>query len=353
MDRRPQFTNQDYTVVWLCALVKSELTAARKMLDHPHQDPVKFNKADGNSYFFGDIEGHNIVIACMPPGQPGNLSSQKLVQPLKQSFPNVEIHLFVGIGGGIPRNPPTKDPKMDVHLGDIVVGWAEQTGVPAVIYYEYGRYYDDDEFELFAKLDNPNRQLLNALGSIMSDHEVGETEYHRYLRRLDTLEEFRHPGLDKDILFEPNYTHVAVGSETLVEPDNDDSCYRCDTANVAKRPRRQTTDPQFHQGTILSGNRVMKNARRRDELSKLYHNAICIEMEAAGVIEDTHCLVIRGIADYADSHKSWLWQKYAAATAAAFARELLHKIQPVVAGNSRENGTLGPITSYGTPASQN
>lgn len=35
------------------------------------------------------------------------------------------------------------------------------------------------------------------------------------------------------------------------------------------------------------------------------------------------CLVIRGICDYADSHKNKMWQPYAAATAAAYAKELL------------------------------
>jgi hypothetical protein len=36
------------------------------------------------------------------------------------------------------------------------------------------------------------------------------------------------------------------------------------------------------------------------------------------------CLVIRGICDYADSHKNKAWQPYAAATAAAYAKELLY-----------------------------
>lgn len=35
------------------------------------------------------------------------------------------------------------------------------------------------------------------------------------------------------------------------------------------------------------------------------------------------CLVIRGICDYADSHKNKIWQPYAAAVAAAYAKELL------------------------------
>jgi nucleoside phosphorylase len=35
------------------------------------------------------------------------------------------------------------------------------------------------------------------------------------------------------------------------------------------------------------------------------------------------CLVIQGICNYADSHKNKVWQPYAAATAASYAKELL------------------------------
>jgi hypothetical protein len=42
-----------------------------------------------------------------------------------------------------------------------------------------------------------------------------------------------------------------------------------------------------------------------------------------GLVDAFPCLVIRGICDYADSHKNKIWQPYAAATAAAYAKELL------------------------------
>jgi nucleoside phosphorylase len=51
-------------------------------------------------------------------------------------------------------------------------------------------------------------------------------------------------------------------------------------------------------------------------------------MEAAGLMDNFPCLVIRGICDYADSHKNKQWQGYAAATAAAYAKELLSMIHP-------------------------
>ncbi|KAI9766873.1 MAG: hypothetical protein M1839_004741 [Geoglossum umbratile] len=40
-------------------------------------------------------------------------------------------------------------------------------------------------------------------------------------------------------------------------------------------------------------------------------------------MNDFPCLVIRGICDYSDTHKNDRWQRYAAATAAAYAKELL------------------------------
>ncbi|KAJ5666530.1 Nucleoside phosphorylase [Penicillium maclennaniae] len=46
-------------------------------------------------------------------------------------------------------------------------------------------------------------------------------------------------------------------------------------------------------------------------------------MEAAGLMNNYPYLVIRGICDYADSHKNKQWQGYAAASAAAYAKELL------------------------------
>lgn len=49
---------------------------------------------------------------------------------------------------------------------------------------------------------------------------------------------------------------------------------------------------------------------------------MCFEMEAAGLVDNFPCLTIRGICDYADSHKNKIWQEYAAATAAAYAKEL-------------------------------
>ena len=70
---------------------------------------------------------------------------------------------------------------------------------------------------------------------------------------------------------------------------------------------------------------MVKDATIRDSLvgELEEENCICFEMEAAGLMNSFLCIVIRGISDYADSHKNDAWQRYATLAAAAYAKELL------------------------------
>ncbi|OJJ42754.1 hypothetical protein ASPZODRAFT_20281 [Penicilliopsis zonata CBS 506.65] len=52
-------------------------------------------------------------------------------------------------------------------------------------------------------------------------------------------------------------------------------------------------------------------------------NIIYFETKAAGSMDAIPCIVIRGICNYANSHKNKIWQLYVAATAALCAKELL------------------------------
>jgi nucleoside phosphorylase len=80
--------------------------------------------------------------------------------------------------------------------------------------------------------------------------------------------------------------------------------------------------PTIHYGCIASGNQVMRCGETRDRLAREL-GIICFKMEAAGLMDTFPCLAIRGICDYADSHKNKEWQEYAAAAAAAYAKEFL------------------------------
>jgi nucleoside phosphorylase len=122
---------------------------------------------------------------------------------------------------------------------------------------------------------------------------------------------FTYQGTEHDYLYEPVYNHT--GGET---------CNRCDIRQTVKRQPQINLGPCIHYGNIASGNEVIKNGYFQDRIAQ-EQGVMCFEMEAAGLIDSFPCLVIRGICDYADSHKNKRWQLYAAATAAAYAKELL------------------------------
>lgn len=74
-------------------------------------------------------------------------------------------------------------------------------------------------------------------------------------------------------------------------------------------------------------------------------------MEAAGVLGEYPCVVVRGICDYADSHKNKGWQNYAAATAAAYAKELLSRIPAIeTASGAGSVKSPSPHTAYSSNA---
>ena len=316
---------EHYTVVWLCALPEIELTPALMMLDNRHEKPEPahwLNNSDENYYFYGDLNGHNVVIAPMPFDQPGKVSAQTLVAPLSSSFPKLRIYLFVGIGGGVPRCPSPSDATDDIRLGDVVIGCAENRA-PAVVAYDYARFRKRDDRDLLANMDNPHRLLINHLTPFLIEPVLGDRPgFDKNLKKLKDELGIQHPGLENDILFAADYEH------TEGQGENDPRCEACDRSRLVQRVARQTTKAIFHKGTILSGDFIMMNAQDRDLLSRMYHDAKVFEMEAAGIMATTHCLVIRGVSDYSDSHKSPTWKRYAAATAACFAGELLYEIQP-------------------------
>jgi hypothetical protein len=79
---------------------------------------------------------------------------------------------------------------------------------------------------------------------------------------------------------------------------------------------------------MASGDTVIKSGKHRDQIAE-QDNVIAFEMEGAGVFSYfPYGLVIKGVCDYADSHKHKRWQRYSAATAAAFTKSLLGGLDP-------------------------
>lgn len=254
----------------------------------------------------GSIGDHNIVIACLPKGMYGTIPAATVASNMTRTFPAIRFGLMVGIGGGVP-------PK--VRLGDVVVSVPQGTH-PGVVQWDMGKTDQGGEFRRIGALNNPPTSLLTALSSLESDQELGLSEIPSHLEKLGTKfptlkEKYLKSNHLEDVLFDKEYSHQGGTS----------NCENCAKDRMIKRGPEKFT---VHYGIIASGNQVIKDAAFRELLVKhLGGEVLCIEMEAAGLMNNFPCIAIRGICDYADSHKNKAWQEHAAAVAAAFTKELL------------------------------
>ncbi|EUC34093.1 hypothetical protein COCCADRAFT_4440 [Bipolaris zeicola 26-R-13] len=307
MPRQPR--REEYTVGWVCAL-PIESAAARSMLDEKYDapDPEPGEKWD-DIYFTGSIAGHNVVIACLP-GRTGTNSAATLATRMQAKFQGIRFGLMVGIGGGVPGG------QADIRLGDVVVS-APQKTFGGVVQYDMGKTTPTDIIRT-GSLDSPPQILLSAAGALESDALIGESKLLSILSKTQHIPSLRRCESSTDVLYDASYNH-----------GNDPTCENCcSDKQVVRSQRRRGEEVVVHHGTIASGNQVMKSAAERDEISQKLGGVLCFEMEAAGLMNSFPCLVIRGISDYSDSHKNDQWHGYAAATAAAYAKELLSRIPP-------------------------
>ncbi|KAK3378799.1 hypothetical protein B0T24DRAFT_568404 [Lasiosphaeria ovina] len=309
-----------YAVAWIAAL-PIERAAAEAMLDEEHSTPTGFvrHQNDANVYTWGCVGEHNIVITSLAAGVYGTTSAATTASSLLASLPSIRIALLVGIGGGIAR----PDEGHDIRLGDIVVSQPNRT-TGGVCQYDLFKAKSGDEREREGFLGRPPTVLLNALASIHASHERKDSKVPGFLREM--LE--KNPKMGKGSKKNPGYVHQGFDNDRLFQAMCDHvpglDCRGCGAAEEVQRDPRDTTDPEIHYGIIASGNTLVKDAAMRDRMvSEVGEDCICFEMEAAGLMNHFPCLVVRGICDYADSHKNDRWQRYASATAAAYAKELL------------------------------
>ena len=162
---------------------------------------------------------------------------------------------------------------------------------------------------------------MTAVSKLRAKHETESTKIPTFISEMvennPFMEYYTYPDALQDWLFDVDYEHSSA------KPD----CKSCDKEYLKERPRKKNTDPKIHYGVIASGNQVLKHGLTREFWSE-QENVLCFEMEAAGVMEHFPCLIIRGICDYADTHKNKGWQPYAASVAAAYAKEFISVLSP-------------------------
>ncbi|KXJ85312.1 nucleoside phosphorylase domain-containing protein [Microdochium bolleyi] len=187
-------------------------------------------------------------------------------------------------------------------LGDVVVS-------DGIVQTDLGRRLPEqpnaESRALLAKLKVPRSR------NMLQDKVVG---YMDVLRREPQMAA-EYPGVPHDKLFTAACRHVADGRSC-------DEC-SCDGQLVPRR-RLENGSPQpaVHFGLIASGDAVIKSGEERDAVARR-EGVVAFEMKGAGVWDMFPCVVIKGVCDYADSHKTKAWQRYAAATAAACMKAFL------------------------------
>jgi hypothetical protein len=192
--------------------------------------------------------------------------------------------------------PDEEEDGIDIRLGDVVISKPTAT-FGGGVQYDLGKGSTGCGFERTGTLNKPPQLLRASVETLAADHRIRGsrvTQYlHDMLQKFPAMkEEYFHPGPEQDHLFQADYAHPGGAN-----------CCNCDKQRTADQDARRNTNPRFHYGTIGSANTVVKDARVRDELRQAL-KIICVEMEAAGLMDSFPCLVIRGICDYADSHKN-------------------------------------------------
>lgn len=309
-----------YKIGWIATL-PVDRAAAIAMLDEQHDPPRDFeqDRYDPNSYAWGRIHEHNIVITS------GSETGYITVNDFLRAHPNIGMGLLVGIGGGIPRHGPGVE-ELDIRLGDVAVSHPTYNS-GGLLQYDVGM---PGPWERRGNFNNPPQVLLHALSSLRVKHLLEPSSIPDFLEEMskknpymvergNRTSSFVHPGVHKDRLFVSTYTHNSAG----------DGCSLCESASEIVRHNRASTDPEIHYGIIASGNSLIRDAITRDRLgAQIGQECICFEVDAAGIMNHFPCLVIKGICNYSDSHANDEWKGYASATAAALAKELLDCVLP-------------------------
>ncbi|KAL6816715.1 nucleoside phosphorylase domain-containing protein [Trichoderma sp. SZMC 28015] len=333
---------KDFQIAIICAL-PLEYDAATLIVDEFwDQDGKQYGRTSGdtNIYRNGRVGMHNVVLMLLP--NMGKAAVAGSAASLRTSYSNLRITFLVGVCGGVPFVGAR-----EALLGDVAIG-------EAIIQYDFGRQYPG-EFTLketgVATQSLPNKDIRTLLAYFKAD--AGNIELRqntaRHLKALqgaaivrEYQNSYRYPGFAEDKLFVATYRHKHRGGlsgdpccETESYCDNaaQSSCSElgCDEKKLVQRRRlerkrhlswEEAQCPDIFIGRIASADTVMKSGGHRDQIAKQY-NIIAFEMEGAGLWDECPCIVVKGICDYADSHKNKIWQPFAAATAAAAVKAML------------------------------
>ncbi len=349
-------SRDDFEIAIICAL-RIERDAVEALLDDEYETGgFSYGKAveDPNAYTTGRLGNQHVVLAYM--SNMGKASAAAVASNIRHSFQSIKLGLIVGICGGVPTTPEA----IEILLGDVIIS-------TSVIQIDFGRQYPNGfvrKRELEDTLGRANPEIRafveRASGYLVRERLTEKTSiFSTQLCAKNGFQTSTYPGPENDKLYPSTYRHKHQRPDSCTicrccRDQEDPVCESaltsfctdlgCDEMLLVRRDRVQTASgiriygsstpneaetenaqkAMIHFGRIASGDTVMKSGQHRDKIAGC-ENVIGFEMESAGALECIPTVVIKGVCDYSDSHKTKRWQKYAAATAAACAKAFLEE----------------------------
>ncbi|KAH0526240.1 hypothetical protein TsFJ059_009590 [Trichoderma semiorbis] len=341
-------SREDFEIAIVCAL-PLEYDAVCILIDEFwDEDGDQYGKAtrDPNIYTTGRIGKHNIVLVLLP--DMGKVGAASAAASLRLSFPELKLLLLTGICGGVPGPGTAKE----LVLGDVVLS-------TSVFQYDFGRRHGDKFVPKDTSTDSlgrPSKDIRSLLKICDTNRGRRQLEkqtafYLEYIQNSasteHSIEQYLCPGAANDKLFEATYVHKHNGEPHCLCRSPHETCdksqklschkLQCDEKFLIERRRikhklqleqqgrhKEAQAPAIFLGSIGSGDTVMRSSQDRDRIAE-EHDLTAFEMEGAGAWDELPCIVVKGICDYADSHKNKTWQHFAAATAASVMKALLEK----------------------------
>jgi nucleoside phosphorylase len=324
---------RDFEIAIICALLL-EANAVHAVFDKLWKDEGKhYGQAPGdeNTYTTGVIGDHNVVLAYMPG--IGKVNASAVAASLKSSFIGIRLALIVGVCGGVP-SVRADAKREEIFLGDVIFS-------NALIQYDFGRQYPkeirrkDTIEDSLGRSSWKIRAIIAKLRTSLYRQELQDNMATSLVEIQRKMPGTECPGPHADMLFEPSYLHkhhnlstgttvtcdqCSAGPDDICEDALKMTCEKlgCDKMRLVDRHKASSEQNavSVHFGVMGSGDVIMKSGQHRDRLAK-DAGIIAVEMEGAGVWDHFPSIVVKGVCDYADSHKNKNWQDYAAATAAA------------------------------------
>lgn len=313
ISRRP-FHRAQFEIAIFCAL-PAEADAVRALFDHCWDDNgPSFGKADGdiNAYSTGSIGRHNVILVHMPGIGKGHAA---LASQCRLSFTGIKLAIVAGTCGSVPLTPEDRE----IVLGDVIIS----TGIVEL---DRGRQLTERFVRANAIWDMMGRPSVEVRGILrklegMHPRKKMQRKLAQYLEVLsdEPKLEAGYPGAAHDRLFEPTNRHRVQGQSC-------EEC-SCDGEMVRRRFSQRQLQPLIHLGLLGSSDVMMQSGKHRDGIARR-EGILGFEMEAAGIWDSFPCVVIKGVSNYGDSHKSKVWKRYAAATSAACIRAFLDEWEP-------------------------